>query len=160
MKKVIIPIDKIKYHNGRLILPTYGAESSGGGSGGSTIPTDIQQRLDAKIDKVNGATNNNIVVFGTGGTIKDSGKSLSHYQEKLFNQIAYSSMGSATKVPVITTNDLGQVTSISEENISIPTISTDISADESSNTKTTSPAAVKTYVDTICGAILTRLQGI
>jgi hypothetical protein len=42
----------------------------------------------------------------------------------------------------------------------VPTISTDVSADESSDVKTASPKAVKTYVDGICGTILTRLQGI
>lgn len=42
----------------------------------------------------------------------------------------------------------------------VPTISTDISTDASSDAKTASPKAVADYVDTICGAILTRLQGI
>lgn len=42
----------------------------------------------------------------------------------------------------------------------LPTISTDVSADASSDTKTASPKAVADYVDGICGAILTRLQGI
>ena len=42
----------------------------------------------------------------------------------------------------------------------VPTISTDISTDSSDNTKTASPKAVADYVDSICGAILTRLQGI
>jgi len=39
-------------------------------------------------------------------------------------------------------------------------ISTDVSTDASSDIKTVSPKAVKTYVDGICGTILTRLQGI
>lgn len=42
----------------------------------------------------------------------------------------------------------------------VPTISTDISSDASSNTKTTSPKAVKTYVDGICGDIETILATI
>ena len=42
----------------------------------------------------------------------------------------------------------------------VPTISTDISSDASSDTKTTSPKAVKTYVDGICGDIETILQSI
>lgn len=45
-------------------------------------------------------------------------------------------------------------------NVQVPIISIDVSADASSDAKTASPKAVKTYVDSICGAILTRLQGI
>lgn len=43
-------------------------------------------------------------------------------QDKLDTQTAYSSKGSATKVPQITTNSLGQVTSISEVTITQPTV--------------------------------------
>lgn len=42
----------------------------------------------------------------------------------------------------------------------VPTISTDISADATSDTKTASPKAVKTYVDNMCGDIETLLAAI
>ncbi|MBO4718977.1 MAG: hypothetical protein J5658_03785 [Prevotella sp.] len=42
----------------------------------------------------------------------------------------------------------------------VPTISTDISTDATSDTKTASPKAVKTYVDNICGNIETLLAAI
>lgn len=47
---------------------------------------------------------------------------LSDKQDKLTSQTAYSSKGSATKVPQITTNSLGQVTGISEVTITQPTV--------------------------------------
>ena len=43
---------------------------------------------------------------------------------------------------------------------SIPSVSNNVNTDASSETKAASPKSVKTYVDGICGAILTRLQGI
>lgn len=71
------------------------------------------------------------------------------YQTKLNTQSAYIAKGNSTKVPQITTNNLGQVTSISEVNIAIPTISNDIIADSSSNTTTTSPKSVVDYIDSL-----------
>ena len=50
------------------------------------------------------------------------GKMDSVYQAKLTAQTAYSAKGSATKVPQITTNALGQVTSITEVTITQPTV--------------------------------------
>ena len=44
-------------------------------------------------------------------------------QDKLTTQTAYTSKGSATKVPTITTNTLWQVTGISETNITFPVTS-------------------------------------
>lgn len=44
------------------------------------------------------------------------------YQTKLGTQTAYTSKGSATKVPQITTNTLGQVTGITEVTITQPTV--------------------------------------
>ena len=41
-------------------------------------------------------------------------------QDKLTAQTAYTSQGTASKVPQITTNTLGQVTGITEVNISYP----------------------------------------
>lgn len=47
---------------------------------------------------------------------------ISGKQDKLTAQTAYSSKGSATKVPQITTNSLGQVTGITEVTITQPTV--------------------------------------
>lgn len=46
----------------------------------------------------------------------------SNKQDKLTTQTAYSAKGSATKVPQITTNSLGQVTAITEVTITQPTV--------------------------------------
>ena len=43
---------------------------------------------------------------------------------------------------------------------SVPTISTSISTDANDDTKTASPKAVKTYVDTMCGNIETLLAAL
>lgn len=64
----------------------------------------------------------------------------------------------------LVTNNLGTGVEVSETGLNdiptVPEISTDISADAESDTKTASPKAVKTYVDTICGNILTVLTSI
>lgn len=49
-------------------------------------------------------------------------------QDALASQTAYSNKGSATKVPKITTNALGQVTSITEVTITQPTVTSTYSA--------------------------------
>ena len=54
----------------------------------------------------------------TGGTVYTA---LSNKQDALSSQTAYTSKGTSTKVPQITTNSLGQVTGISEVNIAFPT---------------------------------------
>ena len=57
------------------------------------------------------------------GSISEGGTLLSDkYQAKLSSQTAYSAKGSATKVPQITTNTLGQVTGITEVTITQPTV--------------------------------------
>jgi hypothetical protein len=53
----------------------------------------------------------------------DVGDALDEKQDVLSSQAAYTQKGSATKVPVITTNELGQVTNVTEENISFPVTS-------------------------------------
>ena len=70
------------------------------------------------------STDADIALFdwATGKIIKDSWKKLSDYQTALSTQTAYSSKGTATKVPQITTNTLWQVTSISEVTITQPTV--------------------------------------
>ena len=68
------------------------------------------------------STDADIALFdwATWKIIKDSWKKLSNYQTALSTQTAYTSKGSATKVPTITTNTLWQVTAISETNITYP----------------------------------------
>lgn len=111
----------------------------------------LESHLDGKVDKVEDAVSGNLAVLTSDGNIADSGLALS-------TKTAYSNKGSATKVPKISTNTLGQVTSISEVTITQPTvpdISTSISSDGASDTKTASPKAVKTYVDTATAGIVT-----
>ena len=71
------------------------------------------------------STDADIALFdwATWKIIKDSWKKLSNYQTALTTQTAYSSKGTATKVPTITTNTLWQVTGITETNISFPVTS-------------------------------------
>ena len=71
------------------------------------------------------STDADIALFNwaTWKIIKDSWKKLSDYQTALSTQTAYSSKGTATKVPTITTNTLWQVTAISETNITFPVTS-------------------------------------
>lgn len=70
------------------------------------------------------STDADIALFNwaTGKIIKDSWKKLSDYQTALSTQTAYTSKGSATKVPQITTNTLWQVTGITEVTITQPTV--------------------------------------
>lgn len=75
---------------------------------------------------------NNTGYLGTGSfkwasldavSINENGTPLSNkYQAKLSSQTAYSAKGTATKVPQITTNSLGQVTNISEVTIDADTV--------------------------------------
>ena len=58
--------------------------------------------------------------WATWKIIKDSWKKLSDYQTALSTQTAYTSKGTATKVPQITTNTLWQVTGITEVTITHP----------------------------------------
>ena len=69
------------------------------------------------------STDADIALFSwaTGKLIKDSWKKLSDYQTALSTQTAYTTKGTATKVPQITTNTLWQVTWITEVDISYPT---------------------------------------
>ena len=111
------------------------------------------------------STDADIALFdwATWKIIKDSWKKLSNYQTALSTQTAYSSKGTATKVPTITTNTLWQVTAISETNITFPVTSVNGSTwavtglQTTSNLKTSltdnsdsyypSQKAVKTAVD-------------
>lgn len=111
------------------------------------------------------STDADIALFdwATWKIIKDSWKKLSDYQTALSTQTAYTSKGSATKVPQITTNTLWQVTGITETNISFPVTSVNGSTwavtglQTTSNLKTSlsdnsdsyypSQKAVKTAVD-------------
>ena len=71
------------------------------------------------------STDADIALFdwATWKIIKDSWKKLSNYQTALTTQTAYSSKGTATKVPTITTNTLWQVTGITETSITFPVTS-------------------------------------
>ena len=74
--------------------------------------------------KMNNTTKGTVTTSGTIdlGTVITSHQDISGKQDKLATQTAYTSKGSATKVPQITTNTLGQVTGISEVTISQPTV--------------------------------------
>ena len=81
------------------------------------------QDITGKADKVTSATNGNFAGLDSNGNLTDSGHKHSDYQTALSTQTAYTSKGSATKVPQITTNTLGQVTGITEVTITQPDIS-------------------------------------
>ena len=74
--------------------------------------------------KMNNTTKGTVTTSGTIdlGTVITSHQDISGKQDKLTTQTAYTSKGSATKVPQITTNTLGQVTGITEVTISQPTV--------------------------------------
>lgn len=144
MKKVIIPIDKIIYKNGKLIIRVNTSDSQGGGGGGGSITPSMQEELNKKITKVNGATSGNFPSFTADGSIQDSGYNYDSFQSKLTTQTVYSNKGSATKVPKITTNSLGQVTNIQEVEINIPT---DSQPTENSTKPVTSGGVYKAIVD-------------
>ena len=111
------------------------------------------------------STDADIALFdwATWKIIKDSWKKLSNYQTALSTQTAYTTKGTATKVPTITTNTLWQVTGITETSITFPVTSVNGSTwavtglQTTSNLKTSlsdnsdgyypSQKAVKTAVD-------------
>ena len=69
-------------------------------------------------------------------------------QDKLSTQTAYSAKGSATKVPQITTNNLGQVTNITEVTIDMSgkeDTSNKVTSISSSSTNTQYPSALAVY---------------
>lgn len=74
--------------------------------------------------KMNNTTKGTVTTSGTIdlGTVITSHQDISGKQDKLATQTAYTSKGSATKVPQITTNTLGQVTGITEVTITQPTV--------------------------------------
>lgn len=71
--------------------------------------------------KMNGASKGTSGVVDL-GTVITAHQDISGKQDKLSTQTAYTSKGSATKVPQITTNSLGQVTGITEVTITQPTV--------------------------------------
>ena len=74
--------------------------------------------------KMNNTTKGTVTSSGTIdlGTVITEHQDISGKQDKLTTQTAYSAKGSATKVPQITTNTLGQVTGITEVTIAQPTV--------------------------------------
>lgn len=108
----------------------------GGGGGGVTVVDNLTSTSstdalsanqgkvlnDGKADRVTGATSGNLAGLDANGNLTDSGKKAGDFQPALATQTAYTAKGSATKVAQITTNNLGQVTGISEVTISQPTV--------------------------------------
>ena len=69
------------------------------------------------LGKVQNPTSGHFAGVDSNGNVVDSGYGSSSFQTPLASQTAYSQKGSATKVPQITTNTLGQVTEITEVDI-------------------------------------------
>lgn len=98
------------------------------------------------------------------GATEESISAISNKQDKLTNQTAYSNKGSATKVPKISTNSLGQVTNISEVTITQPTKTSDLTNDSGFITST--PLATTSVVgglkvrfDSTTGTLYIRNDG-
>ena len=72
----------------------------------------------AQLDAINSGITANKVATYDGYASQIAGK-----QDALANQTAYTAKGTATKVPQITTNSLGQVTAITEVDITHPVAS-------------------------------------
>lgn len=88
--------------------PTVGVAS------GYSIPSDTKQgQWDAKYDKPSGGIPDADIASASTWNAK---------QDALSTQTAYTAKGSATKVPQITTNSLGQVTGITEITITQPVV--------------------------------------
>ena len=88
--------------------PTVGVAS------GYSIPSDTKQgQWDAKYSKPSGGIPDSDIASASTWNAK---------QDALATQTAYSAKGSATKVPQITTNSLGQVTGITEITITQPVV--------------------------------------
>lgn len=111
----------VKMNSGSAINP-----DSGGVVDLGTVITSHQD-ISGKADKVSSATNGNFAGLDSNGNLTDSGKKAGDFQTALSTQTAYTSKGSATKVPQITTNTLGQVTGITEVTITQPDVSNFIS---------------------------------
>lgn len=72
------------------------------------------------IGKVQNPTAGHFAGVDSNGNVVDSGYGSSSFQTPLASQTAYSQKGSASAVPQISTNSLGQVTGITEVPIDIP----------------------------------------
>ena len=86
--------------------------------------TDNKGTVTSVAVKMNNTTKGTVTSSGTIdlGTVITEHQDISGKQDKLTTQTAYSAKGSATKVPQITTNTLGQVTGITEVTIAQPTV--------------------------------------
>lgn len=69
--------------------------------------------------KLNNPTKDDIVIFGDNGTLADSGTKISGLQTRLDACPPYEGIGSGTMVPVISTNNLGQVIGIDTTPVSV-----------------------------------------
>lgn len=92
----------------------------------TTLPSTNDGKLYIRLGIVLTAASYTISFFADRPIFYHDGTGIKEYkvadnkQDKLATQTAYTSQGSATKVPQITTNALGQVTGITEVNISYP----------------------------------------
>lgn len=105
-------------------------------------------------NKVTAKTTSGIypIKFDAAGHITEAGTAFdpSTKQNTLATQTAYTSKGTSTKVPQITTNTLGQVTNVTEVDISYPTVDTAMS-DTSANA--VQNKTIKSYVDTAVAGV-------
>lgn len=69
--------------------------------------------------KINGITKSDVNGIVDLGNVLTQHQDISNKQDKLNNYPAFNEMGSVTKIPVITTNNLGQVTNITEVDLNV-----------------------------------------
>lgn len=108
--------EKQKWVNGTGGGGSTGAVTSVNGRTGDVVLTASDVGAYAKL---NNATKDDIVVFGNNGTLADSGTKISGLQTKLDACPPYEGIGSGTMVPVISTNELGQVIGIDTTPVSV-----------------------------------------
>ena len=107
--------NKSEIHNGKLYLQKNDTPIGSFGANDSSDTT-INIEVPINLSQLNEDTTHRLVTDND--KITWNGK-----QDALAAQTEYTSQGSSTKVPVISTNTLGQVTSITETNISFPVTS-------------------------------------
>ena len=149
-------------------------------AGSNTISTlvKVEKSLDTKADKVIPASTGNIPKLNASGNLEDSGFTLekSVPSNAVFTDTVYTLPQASTNTRGGIKADTKQATDTVEVKIdvaseklyaptyptipTVPTISIDITTDATSDIKTASPKAVKTYVDNIVGDIETLLEAI
>ena len=164
--------------------------ATGGGGGGEQIQSDWNQTDNTKVDyiknkptipdvsgkadKVSNPTSGNFAALDGNGNLTDSGSKASDFltqHQDLSNYVQKSQTAGLLKNDgTVDTTQYGTYSkpangipaSDLESGVipTVPTISTSVTDDASSDTMTSSPKSVKTYVDNICGNILTILESI